>query len=757
MRKFIIAGCVFIFSCSDGPTSGRNLSEIGFYSSPAAVITELSGGPVDCREYFMLGHAYKKEKKYKESIFHFANSCFKGERDPKLRLFPQPVYFYVKGMHFKSDYYDDSVYELAHLFTLYNEHAYVIKFTDLISRRQKVLFRDAMLLKARSQSALKRYDDARATLTGLLGEYSDPDSQSIINLRLGSLMEKKTDHAGAMGHFFKVLAIHSKGWQSVSAAKRTLKILERNPRKLTVAETLLLGRSLYHAGKFREALPLLSSLLKNKPEGADAARSLVRALARVNETREAESVIRQFSSDGNRNPELVNAYADELWSMNKKTAALPLYQELMKGGVEPQARHAHRRLARYMEERKNAGYEGLLTGYADKYSDDYSGQFLWLLARNLIRSHDTDRAVRLLERSLAKYPSGSDSDNCRFWLRKVYAERGNTAAANKMAAELAVKNPDSAYTWLLIKQLSERRPLPDLERAYHAALKEGKSESAQLYHMLLFMKERSLRKRTARLSDIDSPDIGRFRDLERAIVKMKVSSNSGIYGSIEKYFIVGYMPGITRELKIIPKSKEGDRDKHIALAHFSRKYRFAFLSVYSFLELLKQWSLKENIALMPEESLQILFPKPFESCITQHAREYAIGKNMLYSLIKAESLFKHDAVSSARAMGLMQLMPPTARGIARSLKLKQYNLFDPCTSILFGAKYVSGLVKEFRGNFQYAVAAYNAGSGNVDKWKSRLNTADMDFFTEFTPFIETRYYILRTDKFLTQYGLIYSD
>jgi soluble lytic murein transglycosylase len=124
--------------------------------------------------------------------------------------------------------------------------------------------------------------------------------------------------------------------------------------------------------------------------------------------------------------------------------------------------------------------------------------------------------------------------------------------------------------------------------------------------------------------------------------------------------------------------------------------------------------------------------------------------------MKAESLFKQTAVSSAGASGLMQLMPGTAKGVARGLKLERYNLNDPCTSIQLGAKYISGLYRESGGNFQYMVASYNAGAGNVEKWKAKMQSDDMDYFTEFTPFIETRYYILRTEKFLTQYNVLYS-
>jgi len=136
------------------------------------------------------------------------------------------------------------------------------------------------------------------------------------------------------------------------------------------------------------------------------------------------------------------------------------------------------------------------------------------------------------------------------------------------------------------------------------------------------------------------------------------------------------------------------------------------------------------------------------------AKRVNIPPELVLAVMDVESRFDRFAVSSAGAVGLMQLMPATARGLARQMKLQAYDLTDACASIRFGARYIAGLDREFGGNFQYVVAAYNAGSGNVKKWKDKLQ-GDMDYFTEFTPFIETRYYILRTDKFLTQYGLIY--
>ena len=140
--------------------------------------------------------------------------------------------------------------------------------------------------------------------------------------------------------------------------------------------------------------------------------------------------------------------------------------------------------------------------------------------------------------------------------------------------------------------------------------------------------------------------------------------------------------------------------------------------------------------------------------MAESSKEFKVDTNAIYAVMKAESLFHPRAVSSAGAVGLMQIMPPTARGIARGLGVSDYDLKDPCTSIRFGAKYIAGLLTMFRGDFDLVVAGYNAGAGNVQKWRARMAGEDPDYFTEFIPFSETRYYVVRTRKFLVQYGIV---
>jgi soluble lytic murein transglycosylase-like protein len=115
----------------------------------------------------------------------------------------------------------------------------------------------------------------------------------------------------------------------------------------------------------------------------------------------------------------------------------------------------------------------------------------------------------------------------------------------------------------------------------------------------------------------------------------------------------------------------------------------------------------------------------YNPIILQAAYMYNVNPSLIHSIIKNESGYNERAVSSAGALGLMQLMPGTAR------RMGVRNAFDPVENIFGGVRYLKSLLDLFQGNIQYAVAAYNAGEQNIFKYKG------------IPPFQETVLYVRR--------------
>ncbi len=123
-------------------------------------------------------------------------------------------------------------------------------------------------------------------------------------------------------------------------------------------------------------------------------------------------------------------------------------------------------------------------------------------------------------------------------------------------------------------------------------------------------------------------------------------------------------------------------------------------------------------------------PSSLEDIFREASETYGVPENLLKAVAKAESEFKADATSRCGAMGIMQLMPATARSLGVT------DAYDPYQNIMGGAKYLADMLNRYDGNVSYALAAYNAGYNNVDKYGG------------IPPFKETQNYVVKVQGFL---------
>jgi peptidoglycan lytic transglycosylase len=136
---------------------------------------------------------------------------------------------------------------------------------------------------------------------------------------------------------------------------------------------------------------------------------------------------------------------------------------------------------------------------------------------------------------------------------------------------------------------------------------------------------------------------------------------------------------------------------------------------------------------------RLWYPLRYDHIVRGHARNYGLDPALLAAVIYQESKFKADARSSSGAIGLMQLLPDTAKGIAihtGGTAFRVDDLYDPEINVRYGAWYLSHLLKKYRDE-RTALAAYNAGQDNVDRWRRSGRGIQ---------FSETRAYVDRVEE-----------
>lgn len=317
-------------------------------------------------------------------------------------------------------------------------------------------------------------------------------------------------------------------------------------------------------------------------------------------------------------------------------------------------------------------------------------------------------AEELLREHLRRFPASDRAGAALYYLGISESNAGNSAAAEAFFSELRSRFPNYFYSSLTAS------------RARPAAGSGGDASEARRFLASIQWPERP------RSADFTPDEEAQWR-----IQRARILSSAALETWAEIELRFGARSSRSRYALALELARTASRR-----GAFGAAVRHIRGTVPEYL-----W-LPRSAA--PRSFWELAFPFPYRSIIEQHARRRGLDPLLVAALIRQESEFDPDAVSSAGAIGLMQVMPATGRQLGRRLKLGRItprSLHRPATNVAIGTFYLARLIEQHQGRVEAALAAYNAGPSRVPGWLEWGDYREPAEFVETIPLAQTRDYV----------------
>ena len=223
-------------------------------------------------------------------------------------------------------------------------------------------------------------------------------------------------------------------------------------------------------------------------------------------------------------------------------------------------------------------------------------------------------------------------------------------------------------------------------------------------------------------------------------------NNVPVAPQTDEYAAVMAMPGVARahELYLTDRRFQARRELYFELGRLERRKQEVLAAI------LAEWGWHAGaIAALGRaqswDDLALRFPLRHAALVSEYGQKRQLEPARIMAIMRSESAFVTDARSGAGALGLMQLMPATARETAQQIGLKYKSsraLYEPRTNIALGSAYLTRVIRRFGGSFVMASAAYNAGPHRVKRWQ-KAACIPAAIWIDTIPFTETRRYVRR--------------
>jgi len=485
---------------------------------------------------------------------------------------------------------------------------------------------------------------------------------------------------------------------------------------LSTDDALALARRLGREDHYDEALDLLDRIGKRAATAVSSIEYRDYRLRALFNSRHYEEVLKETPDQkALKDPALILLRARAAWRADEPKQFLAGLKRVEREYPRsPQAAEAKLLRAKYyvVDEPKPGKALADLEKGVKAAGPGADGENLWTLGFTYILANRDDDALRTFERYAQQFPDGDYMTNELFWSAKIYERRGEIDRRNEAIQKLLTSYPYSYYSYRA-RQIIHQSPVAPAEVA-----------NGNIF-----------------------PDIGATI---AALADPRLDS-------VRELAWLDLMRDATSEMKAIATAHPDNAGVAFGLADLYARTGEPFKAINVLQRSFREF-VRHGGRGVPHRFWEILFPLKYWETLRAEAERRQLDPYLMASIIRQESGFEPSVVSSAGAVGVMQIMPQEAQRIATAAGLPvptREQLFDPATNITLGVAEYSQKLAVMHGTDILAIAAYNAGEEAVGKWIAQTPIDDIDLFVESIPFGETRLYVKSVTRNQFEYRRIY--
>lgn len=611
----------------------------------------------------------------------------------------QNAYYNFSKISKFNDYYEAALFRQGLIATELNDNESAIKaYETLLYKFPNTIFAEKSVYNlAVAYFNMNKMENAYANFKLIVNKYDKSDYADASNYFLG-VLEKDTDKKAAKEHFIKYINIAPNGKYALLSIEELIDLNEN----LNEEDNLIIGQALLKNDKTKKSISYLNNA---KEENAWAYLSI--AYKKIGDIKTSKKIFENGIANYTKNgsdiqEEAVENYIDFYKNRGYGLKEAKILCDLSKCQINDYIMY---NLIPYIEPLKKEEYYNKI--FEEFPNGDYAAEALFNSMFSDYIKGSYDNAIIKGKKHNSMYSDKKSAPAAMYWLAKSYEAKKNINEANNYYNKIITNYYDSYYAFLANAKINKISNPYQLDSTVKIPNVKINIDFPIIYANLPI----NFAKKAEALIDVEDYKIFEYADFEKEIIKSWVS-----------YY-------------------EGNFTKSSVIAE----------------KVLDNYKVKPTF---DDNIYKLIYPIAYSDIINKYSGNSGkISPYLLLSLIRRESRFNANAVSSAGAKGLTQLMPDTAAYIANKLgeKYDSHKIFDPDYNIKLGAKYYEYIKSNYHTKDLYAVSSYNAGYGSVTKWLNNIDTTNSDEFVEKIPYPETKDYVKQIYKNYWVYNKLYNS